>query len=362
MKEDQFCHNRKGNKMKKAANTPGDHNRRSFLKLCGLIGLGTASAVALPVEQAEAVLFGNKEYKVSKTRLAMGSFLAITAIHHSQTEAENAIGLAFEEVDRLSRLLSRHDSTTPLSHLNSTGKLPQGEKEILEVVARSLYFNRQTNGAFDITVKPLLDLYQSRFIAGQTPTDFDIDTLMPQIGSKHIRFAADQILFGRQGMGITLDGIAPGYIVDRVSELLVRKGVVNHLINASGDIRVSGQAAKGKPWTVAIQDPAKHQDYPEVIQMTSGAISTSGDYEVFYDQEKMFHHIIDGRTGHSPHWSTSVTVKAPSVMDADALSTSLFVMPPADGIRLLTSQPGCECFIVGRNGKTIQSAGWTAKG
>lgn len=349
--------------MMKETITPCDQRRRSFLKLCGLLGLGTAAAATmLPAEHAEAVLFGNNEYKVSKTRLAMGSFLAITAIHPSQDEAENAIGLAFEEVDRLSKLLSRHDTNTPLSHLNSSGKLPQGEKEILEVVARSLYFNRLTNGAFDITVKPLLDLYQNSFNAGRTPSDSDINELLPQIGSKFLRFSSDHILFGRDGMGITLDGIAPGYIVDRISELLCKKGVVNHLINASGDIRVHGLAAKGKPWTVAIQDPGKNKDYPEVVQMKSGAISTSGDYEVFYDKEKMFHHIVDGRSGHSPVWSTSVTVKAQTVMDADALSTSLFVMAPAEGIRMLSGEPGCECFILRRDGKPIKSTGWSSMG
>ncbi|OGQ96534.1 MAG: hypothetical protein A2521_15205 [Deltaproteobacteria bacterium RIFOXYD12_FULL_57_12] len=348
--------------MKKETTPACDQKRRSFLKLCGLLGLGTAAAATLPVEHAEAVLFGNREYKVSKTRLAMGSFLAITAVHSSQDEAENAIGLAFEEVDRLSRLLSRHDHATPVFHLNSTGQLPQGEKEVLEVIARSLYYFRQTGGAFDITVKPLLDLYQGRFSAGQTPSDADINDLLPRIGSSHLQFSANQILFGREGMGITLDGIAPGYIVDRVSELLCRNGVVNHLINASGDIRVSGLVAKGKPWTVAIQDPAKHRDYPKVVTMQSGAISTSGDYEVFYDREKMFHHIVDGRTGHSPVWATSVTAMAPTVMDADALSTSLFVMPPADGIRLINSQPGCGCFLIGRDGKTMHSTGWPAVG
>lgn len=339
-----------------------DRKRRSFLKLCGLLSLGSASAAVLPVERAEAVLFGNNEYKVSTTRLAMGSFLAITAIHPSRDEAEHAIGLAFDEVDRLSRLLSRHDSATPVSHLNSAGKLPQGEKEVVEVVARALYFNKLTNGAFDITVKPLIDLYQNRFSAGKTPSDAEINAIMPQIGSRQLRFSGNQISFGREGMGITLDGIAPGYIVDRISELLSRHGVVNHLINASGDIRVSGVAAKGKPWTVAIQDPAKGRNYPAVIEMRNGAVSTSGDYEVFYDKEKMFHHIVDGRSGSSPVWSTSVTVKAPTVIDADALSTSLFVMPPADGLRLLGTQPGCDCFVVGRDGRTMQSGGWTTQG
>ncbi|HIJ91152.1 MAG: FAD:protein FMN transferase [Desulfobulbaceae bacterium] len=335
-----------------------NQQRRSFLKLSGLLGLGAASAALLPTTHAEAVLFGPKEYKVSSTRLSMGSFLSITAIHSSRDEAENAIGLAWEEIDRLGKLLSRHDSSTPVSHLNSTGFLHKAPPEVLEVVARSLYYHRQTGGAFDITVKPLVDLFKERFAAGATPSDAEISALLPRVGSEQIRFAAGDISFARQGMGITLDGIAPGYIVDRVSALLVDKGITNHLINCSGDIRTSGTAAKGKPWSVAIQDPAKQKAYPEVLAMATGAISTSGSYEVFYDREKMFHHIVNPHTGHSPRLATSVTVKGFSVMDVDALATGIMVMSPAEGVRFADSQPGCECFVVGQDGGFKKSASW----
>ncbi|MBA3003245.1 MAG: FAD:protein FMN transferase [Desulfurivibrio sp.] len=339
-----------------------NQQRRSFLKLSTLLGVGAASAVLLPTPYAEAVLFGPREYKVSSTRLSMGSFLSITAIHSSRDEAENAIGLAWEEIDRLGRLLSRHDSSTPVSHLNTTGSLHKAPMEVLEVVARSLYLNKQTGGAFDITVKPLVDLVKERFAAGVTPSEADISALLPRVGSEQIRFSAGDISFARQGMGITLDGIAPGYIVDRVSALLTAKGITNHLINCSGDIRTSGTAANGKPWTVAIQDPAKQKAYPEVLTMGGGAISTSGSYEVFYDREKMFHHIVTPRTGHSPRLATSVTVKGVSAMDVDALATGIMVMSPAEGIRFADSQPGCECFVVAQDGSFKKSASWSRIG
>ncbi len=335
-----------------------DQKRRSFLKLSGLLGLGAASAALLPANQAEAVLFGKKEYKVSKTRLAMGTFVAITAIHASRDEAENIIGLAFEEIDRLSGLLSRYDANSPVAALNDKGSLRNGSIEVLELVARSLYYHKQTQGAFDITVKPLVDLYKERFAAGTQPTKAEINTVLKHVGSEHIRFESGKVAFSKENMGITLDGIAKGYIVDGVSEFLARKGVTNHLINAGGDIRAHGSAAKGKPWTVAIQDPSKKKDYPDVIRMGNGAIATSGNYEVYYDQEKMFHHIVDSRTGRSPELATSVTVKASSVMDADALSTSVYVMQPDAGIQFINTQPDCECFVIGRNGSVSKSIGW----
>jgi len=349
--------------MKKSTQITGgcDEKRRSFLKLTGLLGLGLAAggAALLPAERAEALLFGKSEYQVSRTKLVMGSFLAITAFHPSRDQAEQAVGLAFDEVDRLCRLLSRHDAATPVAQLNTTGSLKGAPLELLEVVARSLAYNRETGGAFDVTVKPIVDLYKSRFDSGKTPTEAEIAALLPLVGSEHIRFTGGDIALGRDGMGITLDGIAPGYIVDRASEILSRHGVVNHLINCSGDIRTSGTAAKGKPWTVAIQDPDKRQDYPQVVRMGNGAISTSGDYELYYDRERLYHHIVNGRTGHSPTFATSVTVTAPTVMAADALATALCVMGPGQGLAMIDRQAGYSCYIIGRDGVNHRSARWS---
>jgi thiamine biosynthesis lipoprotein len=346
--------------MKKLPLVPCDHKRRSFLKLCGLLGLGAAGAAVLPAVHAEAMLFGKQEYKVSKTKLAMGSFMAITIIHASRDAAENAMGLAFEEVERLSKLLSRHDSGTPVAHLNQTGSLSAAPPEVMEVVNRSLYFNRLTNGAFDITVQPVVDLFKNSFAAGRKPTEVEIAALLPQVGSEHVRVSESSISFQRDHMGITLDGIAPGYIVDRISALLNKLGAPNHLINASGDIRTSGSADKAKQWTVAIQDPNHQKAYPDVVTMGTGAISTSGSYEIYYDQEKTFHHIVTPQTGHSPLVATSVTTTAASVMAADALATGLMVMPSSEGLRLISQQSGCQCFIIGRDNETMHSPGWSS--
>lgn len=342
----------------KTPQTVCDQKRRSFLKLSGLLGLGAASAALLPAEKAEAFLFGRNEYKVTKTRLAMGTYVAMTAIHPSRDEAENAIGLAFEEIDRLNAMLTRFESSSPVGELNASGKLMAPPREVQELVARSLYYNRETNGAFDITVRPLIDLYKESFAAGRQPSDKEVGEMLQRIGTDKIRFQGGDVHFAHSDMGITLDGIAKGYIVDRASDMLIKHGITNHLINAGGDIRTSGTAAKGRAWTVAIQDPNKSKDFPDVITMKDGAIATSGNYEVYYDREKVFHHIINSNTGHSPQLSTSVTVMAPSVMDADALATSVFVMEPVAGMRFVNSQPDTECFIIDKNGKAAASNGW----
>jgi thiamine biosynthesis lipoprotein len=209
-------------------------------------------------------------------------------------------------------------------------------------------------------VQPLVDLYKHSFTNGAKPTDAEVEAALQRVGGEHLRLAGGKIGFAKDGMGITLDGIAKGYIVDRASELLTGHGIVNHLINGGGDIRTSGAAAKGQPWTVAIQDPGKRKDYPDVVRMTSGAIATSGNYEIFYDQEKVFHHIVNSRTGLSPEISASVTVRAATVMDADALATSIFVMQPTAGLAFINGRPDCECLVVGNNGLVARSRGWRA--
>ncbi len=339
---------------------PCDNRRRRLLKLSGLLTVSTLTAPLLPLEQAEALWFKRKSYKVSRTRLSMGTFVSMTLIHTSKDRAEEAIDAAFAEIDRLASLLSRHDEASPISELNRTGLLADLPEEISLVVSRSLYFHEQTGGAFDITVKPLMDLYQRSFGAGRTPTDADIEQVLHSVGSDGLQLEQKRIRYERPGMGITLDGIAKGYIVDRASQVLAQHGVSNHLVNAGGDIRTSGSADAGKKWTIAIQDPEKKREFPDIITLNDGAVATSGNYEAFYDSEKLFHHIVDPATGHSPQLCSSVSVTAGSVMDADALATALFVLEPAEGLALIDGRPDCECFIINRDATVAKSSGWSS--
>jgi len=334
-------------------------DRRSFLKRSGLLGLGIASATALPVA-AEAVSFNKKMMKVSKTRLAMGSFVSMTLIHPSGDQAEEAMEAAFSEIDRLSGLLSRYDHASAVYDLNTQGRLKDLAPELTQVVASSLYYHQITGGCFDVTVKPVVDLFQEK-LGGEKkvwPTEAEIKNLLKLVDARNIELRERSLSFKTEGMGITLDGIAVGFIVDRVSELLMSRGIKNHLINASGDIRTRGSKEDGKPWTVAIQDPWKRKTYPDVVQMGDGAISTSGNYEIYYDQEKMFHHIVNPKTGFSPDLTTSVSIRASTTMEADALATSVCVMTPSQGTEFVNGLSACESLVIGKDGTLWKSKGW----
>ncbi len=333
--------------------------RRKFLKMSGWVGLGLASPIFISTG-AEAVRFNRKYYKVSETRLDMGTFVSMTLIHPSRHQAQEAMGLAFEEINRLTRLMNRFSQDTAVGELNHQGMLRDLPPELSEVIGQALRYFKLTGGVFDITVEPIVDLYMKRFEKGDRtpPGDAELEDALSRVGAENISFNGRSVSFKKEGMGITLDGIAKGYIVDRASRVLSSKGIKNHLINAGGDIRTVGQAKGKRPWTIAIQDPQKKGHYPDIIKMNDGAIATSGNYEVYFDKEKMFHHIVNPKTGHSPIQLTSASVIARTTMEADALSTTTFVMGPTRAIRFINSLGRCQCLLITRKNQILKSAGW----
>ncbi len=333
-------------------------DRRAFLKLSGLLGLGVTSSTLVPLP-AEAVRFNKKAVKVSETRLAMGTFVSVTLLHPSRDRAEEAMNRAFDEMVRLERLLSRYDPSTPVAELNRAGTLRDIPPEVSEVIQRSLHFHGLTGGCFDITVKPAVDLFKERFQDGkQLPSEDQLKDVLGLIDARMVDVTEKAISLRKRGMGITLDGIAKGYIVDKAAQVLSDHHIENYLINAGGDIRTRGAKEHDRPWLVAIEDPRKKKNYPDTIRMRDGAVATSGDYEVFFDKERVFHHIVHPRTGLSPHLSTSVSVVAGTTMEADALATSVFVMNPEDGTRFIDSLPNSGSLVISREGRVLKSTAW----
>ena len=332
-------------------------DRRGFLKLSGILGIGVAAGGLLPI--SESVAFNKKLYKVTKTELGMGTYVSITVMHPSRVQGEEVIGMAFETMDRLTGLLDRYRSDSPIGVLNKEGRLTDVPPELARVVARSLHFHEVSDGSFDITVQPLVDMYKRYFEAhGHAPSEGDFRKVLKLVDARALSFDGQSIRFNKEGMGITLDGIAKGYIIDQAAELIKHSGIHHALINAGGDIRAVGGKRDGTPWKVGVQNPDKEGPYVEVATMTDGAVATSGNYEIYFDEEKLYHHIVNPKTGVSPRQSSSVTVTASNVMDADALSTTVFVLEPEAGKRFIEGMPGAECLILDRNKKRITSQGW----
>lgn len=336
-----------------------DEAARIARKLSALVELGFERVDLSPVA-TEAVRVDGKTYKVTSGRPAMGTFVSVSALHPSRDKAEDAIGRAFQEMDRLIGFFNRYEGSSAISHLNREGRLEGAPSELLQVVARALYYNRLSRGAFDISVQPLVDLFRE-CLSGEAPAEPTPERVldaMRLVGSQKIELSRRAIHFRREGMGVTLDGIAKGYIVDRLAEVLARHKVRNYLVNAGGDIRTAGVKEGNDPWTVAVQDPAKSGDFPDVIHLCDAAVATSGSYEIYFDRERTFHHIVDAESGRSPDLNSSVSVVAPTSMAADALATSVFVMDPPEGVRYIDSLPSCECLVIDKHGHQLKSKGW----
>jgi thiamine biosynthesis lipoprotein len=165
----------------------------------------------------------------------------------------------------------------------------------------------------------------------------------------------------KKGMRIDLGGIAKGYAVDRAVALLKSRGYQNMIVNAGGDIRVSGRKARG-PWVVGIQDPRDRSRILATIDAAETSVATSGDYErYFVKEEKRYHHLLNPFTGFPARQCRSVTILADDSLSADGLATAVFVMGPKRGLHLIEAMEGVEGLIVSSEGKIIQSEGMKGK-
>lgn len=332
-------------------------DRRSCLKLMGILGFGVA-APALIVKPTEGKLPGNL-HEVSRTRPLMGTFVNITIVDPSRDKADEVQEEAFTRMGELVRLFDRHATDTPVSWLNAKGSLNDISPEIAAVLYQSAYFNYISKGVFDITVLPLLDLYEETFAKTGTPPALQqVKEKMALIDANKVKMDKQEIRFLQEGMQITLDGIAKGYIVDQAANLIKRYGIKYALINAGGDIRAIGGNGPEKAWKIGVRDPWGKRNYIEVLELSNGAVATSGNYEAYFDKEKLHHHIIDTATGESPRQTVSATVVAPTVMEADALSTAMFILPSHESLDLAHSLVDIETMIIARGGRTFRSRGW----
>ena len=331
-------------------------------KLATLASMGF-QRVESPHIAPESVPVGGNRHKVTCSQPSMGTLVSVTAVHESSGLVQDAAALAFQEMDRAVNLLNRYDSSSALSYLNTEGSIEGPPPELATVMWQAQFYFDASEGAFDPTVKPLVDLFRSDLGGGDpnspsAPSESEIFQALALVDARRVAMSSEAIRFSIPGMGVTLDGIAKGYVVDRMATVLADQGLKDFLINAGGDIRSAGFREDGQEWRVGVQDPAKRGELPDVIGLTNGAVATSGSYEIYFDRERTHHHIVSARTGRSPQMSQSVSVVAPTTLAADALATSVFVMEPERGVAFIDSLPQCACLVVDQHGRKLRSKGW----
>jgi thiamine biosynthesis lipoprotein len=304
----------------------------------------------LPAEFRESGRIDRATFRVVRVLPAMGTLVSLTALAASGAEAEDGAETAFHEMRRVVALLDRRDSATPLAQLNAHGSLRDAPAELLQVFAAARGYHHLSGGAFDPTVTPVVDLLRR---TGGAPSRGEWSDAAALVGAARLRSRGGRVWFERAGMSLTLDGIAKGYVVDRMAAALLARGIERFLINAGGDVRAAGGKQGGLPWTIGVQDPLAPERLLDVLSLRDGAVATSASYE------KPCAHIV-GEGGAPARGSRTASVLARDAMAADALATAAFVLGPQPSCRLAASLRGCGCLVQGEDGETARSSEWRA--
>jgi thiamine biosynthesis lipoprotein len=246
-----------------------------------------------------------------------------------------------QEMHRIDRLMSPYKESSELSRINRDAAREPVEisTELFDLLARSVEFSHLSAGAFDITYASAGHLYDYR--KRIRPTEAQLATAREAIGYRHLRLdrGARTVRFSREGVRIDLGGFAKGYAVDNGAAILARHGVRHAVVAAGGDSRMLGDRC-GRPWTVGIRDPRREGEVIALLPLEDVALSTSGDYERYFDDgEERCHHLIDPRTGRSPHAVRSVTVIAPDGLTSEALSKTVSFWAPNWAFRSSSQWP-----------------------
>jgi thiamine biosynthesis lipoprotein len=289
----------------------------------------------------------------------MGTRVEVRLWHDDPVIAEQLLVDSMAEFDRIEAAMSTYRAESEISNLNAHGAEGWVEisAELFDLIRRALKLSVTTGGAFDITYDSVGDLYDFR--ERIRPTEADIEARLDTIDFRFVELDTkkSRVRFSRQGVRINLGGIAKGYSVESVIGLLRRAGVEHALASAGGDTRLLGDRG-GQPWIVGVRDPEQEDGIVTRLGLEDEAVSTSGDYERFFVEDGIrYHHILNPSTGKSASLVRSATVIGADATLTDGLSTSVFVLGPDEGLKLIETLPGYEALIIDNSFKVLLSSG-----
>jgi thiamine biosynthesis lipoprotein len=294
----------------------------------------------------------------------MGTRVAVEVWAVEPAEGEGAIDAVLAEMRRVDALMSHYKPESQLSEVNrQAARAPvRVDRELAGLIERALRLSDLTGGAFDITYASVGYLYDYR--AHVKPDPEQLASGLAAVNWRHVTVdpVASTVRFAQDGVRIDLGGIAKGYAVDRAIAILQARGIVHASVTAGGDSRIIGDRF-GRPWIIGIRHPDDAGRVIVRMPIVDAAVSTSGDYERYFDEGgERYHHIIDPRTGRSAGEVRSVTIIGPDATTTDGLSTSVFVLGPERGLALIEQIADVDAVIVRRDGKVLYSSGLAAPG
>jgi thiamine biosynthesis lipoprotein len=283
---------------------------------------------------------------------AQGTYYIIKYLSDDSTSVQHGVDSVFADIDQS---LSLYKPGSLINRFNE-GSTVQMDLHMQTVVRRALQISKATKGAFDITVKPLMDVWGfgvHKPVTQQIPSADTLRHILQYVGYRHLQVRGQQLIKKKKGVQIDCNGIAQGYTSDAMARLLEQKGIRNYLVDVGGELRSSGHNQHGKIWTVGIERPATDDNaYPvqALLTLDNKAITTSGNYRRFFDQGgTRFAHIIDPATGQALHSNiVSVTVIGKDAITADGFDNALILMGVEQGLSFINQHPeyGLEAYFI----------------
>jgi thiamine biosynthesis lipoprotein len=291
-------------------------------------------------------------------QMVMGTFAHITVVAQDTGTAKKCIRAALEEIHKVDDLMSDYKSDSDISRVNREAyeKPVRVSEPTFEVLQRSVEFSKMTDGAFDVTVGPLVALFRKAKETKVAPSEEQIAQAKAKVGFEKLELDSKNrtVRFSEKGMLLDLGGIAKGYAIDKAIEAARHGGAIGAMVDIGGDVRCFGLPPKGRDhWLIGLQDPNAAIEGMEggglrlVLKITNEAVATSGDYQQFVIIEgKRYSHIMNRRTGESAESLSSVTIITDNATDADALATAVSVMGAEKGLALIEKLPNTEAILI----------------
>jgi len=325
---------------------PGSMNRRRFIRISGAwAALGAAGFTsAARADDAAVVVWRG---------ITLGTLTRLEIRHPDRERAARIIRAAAREIERLDAIFTLYRPDSALVRLNRDGLLESPPFDLVRALSEARALGDLTDGAFDVSVQPLWQAYATHFFAeGSHPPDSLADSIRratERVDYRSIQVEPSRVRLAKAGMAVTLNGIAPGYITDRIVELLMEEGL-EHLLVDLGEIRAAGLSASQRPWRAGIRDPSDPGRIATDVPIVDGALATSSGSGFCFDASGRFHHIFDPRSGACPRIHASVSVLAPTATTADALATACSLMPQDAIGGVLRAAGATRAIVVDRSG------------
>ncbi len=299
-----------------------------------------------------------------RSEYIMGTIFDITAVGDDEDRLEDAAGKAFAEIKRIDELMSRYKEGSEVSLVNkNAGIVPvMVGTELIEVLREGIRISELSEGAFDVTIGPLSNLWAFDEEKKIVPSQEKIEELRKLVNYRKIKIdeAASTVYLEDKGMMIDVGGIAKGYSLAKGVKIFEDAGIKNVIINAGGNLNLRGEK-NGRPWRIGIQDPRDESKLIGKLNITDISIATSGDYQRFFIKDGIrYHHILDPKTGYPAKGVISATVIGKSKTSMDGFSSALFILGAEKGAALM-KKIGAEGIIVTDSGEITVSDGLKEK-